>query len=298
VASEKTCYVYEHWRPDKNACFYVGKGTYHKRAYDMRNRSRWHKAVTSKLTALGLCVDVRLIAEGLSETDAFKTERETIARWREVGAALVNITPGGEGKSGGIMSEATRQKMRESAHRRNQDPEYRAKLSAATTRTWQREGFKEAMAVRMSTAQRGKTRKPCSEETKRKIAKANTGKPGHPMSAKHRAAIIAARKGKPLSEETKRRISAGNTGKIRSEAAKAAARANVERIADLRRYAHLGPQSRRKRVVCVDDGREFPSIKDAAAHYGLCDSAIGDLCKGRKNRKTAGRLVFKYADAA
>lgn len=38
-------YVYEHWRPDKSACFYVGKGKYQKRAFDMGPAAQ-AKAVT------------------------------------------------------------------------------------------------------------------------------------------------------------------------------------------------------------------------------------------------------------
>lgn len=34
-------YVYEHWRLDKDECFYVGKGRGN-RAYKMRDRNRFH----------------------------------------------------------------------------------------------------------------------------------------------------------------------------------------------------------------------------------------------------------------
>ena len=44
-------YVYEHWRPDRGECFYVGKG-HGRRAYDMRRgRNRWHKFMQEKLVS-------------------------------------------------------------------------------------------------------------------------------------------------------------------------------------------------------------------------------------------------------
>lgn len=56
MQSENIFYVYEHWRPDKNVCFYVGKGK-RNRAWHMFHRSRWHRSITSKLTALGLALE-------------------------------------------------------------------------------------------------------------------------------------------------------------------------------------------------------------------------------------------------
>lgn len=63
-------YVYEHWRPDKDVCFYVGKGKKY-RAYDMKTgRSGYHGNIQAKLARMGMCVEIRLVADGLSEIDA------------------------------------------------------------------------------------------------------------------------------------------------------------------------------------------------------------------------------------
>ena len=96
-------YVYEHWRPDTDVCFYVGKGS-GKRAWGSRNRNKFHVNVVKKLTKLGMCVEVRMVASGLIEAQAFALEIERIAFWRALGVELVNATLGGEGPSGFKLS--------------------------------------------------------------------------------------------------------------------------------------------------------------------------------------------------
>ena len=92
-------YVYEHWRLDRDECFYVGKGK-GKRAYRMRDRNPHHCAIMNKLSRDGSGMEVRMVATGLTEEDAFSLEVERIAFWRKVGADLANLTNGGEGTSG------------------------------------------------------------------------------------------------------------------------------------------------------------------------------------------------------
>src|SRR5580658_6240831 len=93
-------YVYEHWRPDRGECFYVGKG-HGRRAYDMRRgRNRWHKFLQAKLSALGTAIEIKIIADGLTEAEAFAKEIERIAFWKNDGADLCNLTDGGDGPSG------------------------------------------------------------------------------------------------------------------------------------------------------------------------------------------------------
>ncbi len=155
--NDNISYVYEHWRPDRDECFYVGKGS-GSRANDMkRSRNRHHKAISAKLSRLGMCVEVRMIANGLTEDEAFALEIERIAFWRADGADLANITPGGDGVRGirhtdefkeaarirwlgRKHTEESRQKMREAALGKVRSPETRAKMSAAHTgRVWDRE---------------------------------------------------------------------------------------------------------------------------------------------------------------
>lgn len=59
-----------------------------------------------------------------------------------------------------------------------------------------------------------------------------------------------------------------------------------------------GPMKNAKSVLCVTTGEQFPSISAAASHYKVSKTAIVELCQGKRNRKTAGGLVFQYAEAA
>lgn len=103
-------YVYEHWRLDRNECFYVGKGT-GSRASELRhNRSRFHKFIQAKLSRLGKAIEIRIVADCLGEPEAFALERERIAMWRAAGVDLANLTDGGEGPSGHKQSLDHRQK--------------------------------------------------------------------------------------------------------------------------------------------------------------------------------------------
>jgi hypothetical protein len=99
MKDERRFYVYEHWRPDKDVCFYVGKGS-DIRAYNMSNRKPHHKAIRKKLTAMGLSIEIRIFANGLTEDEAFDVERFRISQLRSQGIKLSNLTDGGEGVSG------------------------------------------------------------------------------------------------------------------------------------------------------------------------------------------------------
>lgn len=103
-------YVYEHWRPDTDTCFYVGKGK-GDRAYRLKDRNDLHEKIVNKLSKIGMCVEIRLVVHGLSEDAAFEIERQRIAFWRELGVKLANFTDGGDGVSGLCHTLETRQKM-------------------------------------------------------------------------------------------------------------------------------------------------------------------------------------------
>lgn len=122
-------YVYEHWRLDRDECFYVGKG-HGNRAYDMRRgRNRHHKAIVAKMHRIGSSVEVRIVADGLVEAEAFQIERERIKFWRNAGADLANLTDGGEGTVGFKMSNETKAKLSEIS--KNMPQEQRDKIAAA-----------------------------------------------------------------------------------------------------------------------------------------------------------------------
>jgi len=160
-------YVYEHWRTDKNECFYVGKGTGN-RAYKMKDRNIFHKAIQQKLSNLGLAIEIKIIFGGLSEQEAFDIEIARIVFWRADGADLANLTDGGEGVSGIIVSKETKEKLRCAHIGKNKSLEH---------------------AKNISKGKKGKSpNRPnyiVSEETKKKISnslKGNKNGEGHSVS--------------------------------------------------------------------------------------------------------------------
>ena len=110
MATSGTYYVYEHWRLDKDECFYVGKGRGN-RAYIFKGRNKYHSAIVAKVRREGFAIEVRIVQSGLSEPDSFILEQKRIQFWREIGVDLANMTNGGEGISGFHHSVETRQKL-------------------------------------------------------------------------------------------------------------------------------------------------------------------------------------------
>lgn len=102
-------YVYEHWRPDKDICFYVGKGS-GGRAY-ISKRGRYYNNVVKKLARLGLAVEIRIVKGGLREEEAHSLEIGRIAFWRDSGVKLTNKTDGGEGISGYKRTEDEKRRI-------------------------------------------------------------------------------------------------------------------------------------------------------------------------------------------
>lgn len=292
--SERKFYVYEHWRPDKDVCFYVGKGS-GKRAHDMCiGRNRYHKNVQAKLARTGFCVEVRLVAQALTEREAFDIEIERIAFWRSVGVKLANITSGGDGASGHKRSAADRKKLSKAAKRRVKNPKYIEKLRAATTRSWaENPGRRENQSRAMKDRPKRKTGPP-SAETRAKISAANMGRKGIARTPEQRAAVSAKLKGRVFSEEHCAKISAAKKGVRASPEHRAAMAVAARPIPDWIR--EMGPLSCCRAVVCLDDGQRFDSIKSAAAHYDVSAGLISAVCRREPHRKTAGGFRFHFED--
>lgn len=183
-------YVYEHWRPDLNVCFWVGKGT-GDRAYRLK-RNASHGAVVTELSALGLKVDVRIVADGLSNIRALGIECERIAYWKAGGIALANRTDGGRG-SGKVISAETREKLRIANLGKKHSEETRAKMR---------------------------------ESHKRNGRSGGGRKPGFSHSDETRSKMRASQAGRITSEQTREKIRIANLGKTASEETKAKMRAS------------------------------------------------------------------------
>ena len=95
-------YVYEHYRPDDETPFYVGKGKKY-RAYSKEGRNKWWRHIVEKHGTF----EVRFVAENLNEMDAWWMENMYIVGWgrADLGEGpLVNLSNGGEGCSGAIQT--------------------------------------------------------------------------------------------------------------------------------------------------------------------------------------------------
>lgn len=180
-------YVYEHRRADTGEVFYVGKG-HGKRAHSNGNRNLHWRHIVAKHGRT-----VHIVEGGLTEESAFQREIALIAKHRSRGAALVNMTDGGEGCSGCARapeSEETRAKKRASAIGRPMNPEAVAKSAAFHM---------------------GRKRPP---ETLAKMSAALRGKNvGRVLSTESRAKLSAAATGKKHSDETRALMSANRRGK-------------------------------------------------------------------------------------
>ena len=142
-----------------------------------------------------------------------------------------------------------------------------------------------------------------SEETKKKISKANMGNQygkGHVLSDEHKRKISEAMKGNQhmkgkkmpehvmkiliqsrQNEEVKRKIAIANTGKKCSEETK-------KKLSD----SHKGLGA--KKVVCVETGVIYDSIKEASKQLNLKGHHIGTCCSG--DRETCGGYHWCYEE--
>jgi hypothetical protein len=103
--------LYRHIRLDKNEPFYIGIGKTIKRAYSSINRNNyWHNIVgTDKKN-----YRIEILFEGISYEEAILKEKEFILLYgrKDLGkGSLVNVTDGGEGTLGRIVSKELRKKL-------------------------------------------------------------------------------------------------------------------------------------------------------------------------------------------
>lgn len=103
------CYVYIHRRASNGTPFYVGKGT-QRRAW-CKTKSEWRSDFWIR-TAKKHGVIVDIVKSGMSDRDALGMEVSLIRSLKSQGEKLVNMTDGGDGKSGYIAPAETIEKMR------------------------------------------------------------------------------------------------------------------------------------------------------------------------------------------
>ena len=97
--------TYAHYTPE-GRLFYIGKGSSVRRAHYMQGRNNYWCKVVAKY---GKPV-VKILAEWLTEKEAFEHEIALIKKYRRQGLELCNLTDGGDGTSGYKQSAEHRQK--------------------------------------------------------------------------------------------------------------------------------------------------------------------------------------------
>jgi hypothetical protein len=166
-------YTYAYLRKDGTP-YYIGKGN-GRRAYQ---KQKWHNPPKNKSRII-------FLKQNLTEEKAFKHEIYMIAVFgrKDLGTGILrNRTNGGEGVSGLVHTDESKEKM--------------------------------SKASKGNSHFKGKKH---TEESKRKNSEAHKGKN---LSEEHRRKVGEAFKGKILSEEHKRRISEGKKGKKHTEESK------------------------------------------------------------------------------
>ena len=159
-------YTYAYLRKDGTP-YYIGKGN-GRRAYQ---KQKWHNPPKNKSRII-------FLKQNLTEEEAFKHEIYMIAVFgrKDLGTGILrNRTNGGEGVSGLVHTDESKEKM--------------------------------SKASKGNSYFKGKKH---TEESKRKNSEAHKGKI---LSEEHKRKVGEAFKGKILSEEHKRRISEGKKGK-------------------------------------------------------------------------------------
>ena len=103
-------YLYRHIRLDKNEPFYIGIGSdaEYKRANSINPRTKYWKNIISKTE-----YRIDIVIDNLSWEQACEKEKEFIAIYKRKGdgGILCNLTLGGEGAYGRILSQESKNKI-------------------------------------------------------------------------------------------------------------------------------------------------------------------------------------------
>ena len=167
-------YTYAYLREDRTP-YYIGKGTGN-RAYRKNRRIKPPKDKSR----------IIFLKKNLLEEEAFRHEIYMIAVFgrKDLGTGILhNLTDGGEGPSGAVISEETRRKMSEAIKGKTHSEESKRKMSEAQkgNTNWLGKTHSEETKRKMSEASKGNNYnlgKTHSEERKRKQSEASKGEKG------------------------------------------------------------------------------------------------------------------------
>ena len=183
-----------------------------------------------------------------------------------------NLTRGGEGTPGHIVSEETRQK-----------------ISKANTGRKRSEDFKQNLSKRLSGA--GNPFYGCSHtnETKQKIRSAAKGRI---VSDDTKRKISKSSKGKVVSIETRQKLSAALKGKNKGNSGYWSGKALPEEIKKKISETKKRSGKNTKQVVCIETGEIFKSMHEAAQFANIAQCTLSSCLAGRA--KTAGKYHWRF----
>jgi hypothetical protein len=250
-------YVYALFRLDTCEPFYIGKGRKN-RIGQTNRRNPYTLAIIKRMKELGLEVPMIKLRSGLDEASAFEIERALIAAiGRDPNGPLSNMTDGGEGFSGGRISEEGRRRISEASKRQVVSPETREKIRLSKLG---KPVHSPEARLKIGTAHKGRKHSEESSEKKRramkgriitedhrrKISEANKG---HKLTDEQHKAMIEGMTGRKLSEEHRRKIALANIGKKHSD----------ESIAKMRRVqkGRIITEEHRRKISAATKGRNI-----------------------------------------
>lgn len=165
-------YVYRHIRLDKNEPFYIGIGSdikYHRAGEKTRRNNIWKKIVDKTE------YEIEILIDGITYEQAKKKEIEFIQLYGRIidgSGILSNLTTGGEGAKGHIVTQETIDKIRNAQIGRKFTKEHIDKIRIARIGCKMPKRTKEHQE-KLANALKGKPR---NEQTKLKLSLANMGK--------------------------------------------------------------------------------------------------------------------------
>lgn len=220
-------YVYVLYRPWNGLPCYVGKGKEDRwQVHERLGGKHPNKNLANIFKKAGGSLPKEKVMEALSDEDAVKFERILIAAIgrKKDGGPLVNQTDGGDGVSGFVHSEETKQRLSVALMGREVSEATRIAVSKRHKGKFVSEETRKRMSAQMSD-------RVLSEEHKKKISVGllASGRE-YRFSEEHRRKISEAKTGKKLSEEHKAKIGLAGIGRKQSPETIAKRAASVKRF--------------------------------------------------------------------
>lgn len=220
-------YVYIIYRPDGRPCYVgKGKGNRYRDHFVNNEKGSWNPNLARIIKNANRKLCVEIVQDSMSEKHAFSLEESLIREIgrKQNGGPLVNLTDGGEGECGRVVSEEVRESIR------------KRMLGNTFTRGKKHtpEHIEKAAAKKRGKHPSEETRKKMSEAQKRRAARGDHPALGYKWTPEQRAKIKG-HKGPVHTEEHKQKMSKRMTGRFVSEETK-----NKNRLAAIKRDVRPG----------------------------------------------------------